>query len=69
MRYITFENVTKEYHTTGENILASNQVYFEIEKGDLYVVLGPSGALDSQTDQIQNEALNDSPIPVEAIAW
>ena len=42
--YITFENVTKEYRTGGERVLAANQVNFEIEKGELCVVLGPSGA-------------------------
>ncbi len=42
--YITFENVTKEYHTGGETVLAANNVCFEMEKGELSVVLGPSGA-------------------------
>ena len=44
MSYITFENVTKEYRTGGERVLAANQVSFEMEKGELCVVLGPSGA-------------------------
>ena len=44
MSYITFENVTKEYRTGGESVLAANRVNFEIEKGELCVVLGPSGA-------------------------
>jgi putative ABC transport system ATP-binding protein len=42
--YITFENVTKEYRTGGESVLAANEVSFEMEKGELCVVLGPSGA-------------------------
>ena len=42
--YITFENVTKEYRTGGESVLAANRVNFEMEKGELCVVLGPSGA-------------------------
>ena len=42
--YITFENVTKEYRTGGESVLAANRVSFEMEKGELCVVLGPSGA-------------------------
>jgi len=42
--YITFENVTKEYRTGGERVLAANNVSFGIEKGELCVVLGPSGA-------------------------
>ena len=44
MSYITFENVTKEYRTGGESVLAANRVNFEMEKGELCVVLGPSGA-------------------------
>ncbi|MCI5957864.1 MAG: ABC transporter ATP-binding protein [Clostridiales bacterium] len=44
MSYITFENVTKEYRTGGESVLAANEVSFEMEKGELCVVLGPSGA-------------------------
>ena len=44
MSYITFENVTKEYRTGGESVLAANDVSFEMEKGELCVVLGPSGA-------------------------
>ena len=42
--YITFENVTKEYRTGGGRVLAANNVSFGIEKGELCVVLGPSGA-------------------------
>ena len=42
--YITFENVTKEYRTGSERVLAANNVNFEMEKGELCVVLGPSGA-------------------------
>jgi len=42
--YITFENVTKEYRTGGERVLAANNVSFVMEKGELCVVLGPSGA-------------------------
>ena len=44
MSYITFENVTKEYRTGGERVLAANHVSFVMEKGELCVVLGPSGA-------------------------
>ena len=44
MSYISFEDVTKEYHTGGETVMAANHVSFEIEKGELCVVLGPSGA-------------------------
>ncbi len=44
MSYIAFENVTKEYHTGDSVVLAANEVSFVIEKGELCVVLGPSGA-------------------------
>ena len=44
MSYISFENVTKEYHMGSVSVLAADQVSFEIEKGELCVVLGPSGA-------------------------
>ena len=44
MSYITFENVTKEYRTGGEIVRAANCVSFDMEKGELCVVLGPSGA-------------------------
>ncbi len=44
MSYITFKNVTKEYRS-GENVVkAADNVSFGIEKGELCVVLGPSGA-------------------------
>lgn len=42
--YISFENVCKEYKTGGESVLAADHVSFEMEKGELAVVLGPSGA-------------------------
>lgn len=44
MGYITFEHVTKEYQTGDSIVLAADNVSFEIEKGELCVVLGPSGA-------------------------
>lgn len=44
MSYISFEEVTKEYKTGDEIVLAADHVSFEIEKGELCVVLGPSGA-------------------------
>ena len=44
MPYIKFENVVKEY-TMGEvKIKALNETNFEIEKGELVVIVGPSGA-------------------------
>lgn len=44
MSYITFKNVTKEYRSGANTVLAADNVSFEIEKGELCVVLGPSGA-------------------------
>jgi len=44
MAYITFKNVVKEY-TMGEvTIKALDNTNFEIEKGELVVIVGPSGA-------------------------
>ncbi len=44
MGYIEFNNVTKEY-TMGEiKIKALNNTNFSIEKGELVVIVGPSGA-------------------------
>ena len=44
MAYIEFKNVVKEY-TVGENkIRALDDTNFEIEKGELVVIVGPSGA-------------------------
>ena len=44
MAYIAFEDVCKEYPTAGAPVRAADHVNFEIEKGELCVVLGPSGA-------------------------
>ncbi len=44
MAYIAFEDVCKEYPTAGEPVRAADHVNFEIEKSELCVVLGPSGA-------------------------
>ena len=44
MSYISFENVCKDYGTGDQTVHAADHVSFEIEKGELCVVLGPSGA-------------------------
>lgn len=44
MAYLSFQDVSKEYQTGGVPVLAANHVCFEVEKGELCVVLGPSGA-------------------------
>ena len=44
MSYIKFENVVKEY-TMGEvKIKDLDKTNFDIEKGELVVIVGPSGA-------------------------
>ncbi len=44
MAYIEFNHVTKEYQTGNTKIKALNDANFTIEKGELVVIVGPSGA-------------------------
>ncbi len=44
MSYIELENVSKEYKMGEVKIVAAHNVSFTIEKGELVVILGPSGA-------------------------
>ena len=44
MPYIEFKNVVKEYKMGEVTIKALNNTNFEIEKGELVVIVGPSGA-------------------------
>ena len=44
MSYIKFENIVKEYKTGDVTIKALDNTNFEIEKGELVVIVGPSGA-------------------------
>ncbi len=44
MSYIEFENITKEYKMGEITIKALNKANFNIEKGELAVIVGPSGA-------------------------
>lgn len=44
MAYIEFNNVVKEYKMGEVSIKALNNTNFEIEKGELVVIVGPSGA-------------------------
>lgn len=44
MAYIEFKNVNKIYQMGEVKIKALNKTNFEIEKGELVVILGPSGA-------------------------
>lgn len=44
MSYIEFNNVCKEYQMGEIVIQALNNTNFKIEKGELVVIVGPSGA-------------------------
>lgn len=44
MSFITFENVEREYHVSGNSIKAVDGISFGIKKGSVNVVLGQSGA-------------------------
>ena len=44
MAYIEFNNVTKEYKTGETSIKALDGASFSVEKGELAVILGSSGA-------------------------
>ena len=44
MAYIEFKNIVKEYKVGEVTIKALNNTNFEIEKGELVVIVGPSGA-------------------------
>ena len=44
MAYIELKNVLKEYVMGEIKIVAAHDVSFEIERGELVVILGPSGA-------------------------
>lgn len=44
MSYIEFDKVTKKYGTSENMILALNNATFSVEKGELTVILGASGA-------------------------
>ena len=44
MSYIEFLNITKEYNTGGNAIFALKDASFSVEKGELAIILGASGA-------------------------
>ena len=44
MAYVEFKNIVKEYKMGEVTIKALNNTNFEIEKGELVVIVGPSGA-------------------------
>ena len=44
MSYIKFENIVREYKTGDVTIKALDNTNFEIEKGELVIIVGPSGA-------------------------
>lgn len=44
MSYIEFQNITREYNTGGNAIFALKDASFSVEKGELAIILGASGA-------------------------
>ena len=44
MSYIEFQNITKEYNTGGNAIFSLKDASFSVEKGELAIILGASGA-------------------------
>ncbi len=44
MAYIEFKNVVKEYKMGEVTIKALDNTNFEVEKGELVIIVGPSGA-------------------------
>ena len=42
--YITVDKVTKIYKSGDISVKASDEVSFEIEKGELVIIVGPSGS-------------------------
>ena len=44
MSYIEFKNVVKEYKMGEVTIKALDNTNFEVEKGELVIIVGPSGA-------------------------
>lgn len=44
MAYIEFNEVTKEYRSESVSIMALHEASFSVQKGELVVILGASGA-------------------------
>lgn len=44
MAFVTFDNVSKTYHSGDVNVNALHDATFEIEKGEICVIVGQSGA-------------------------
>ena len=44
MAYIEVKHSYKRYQVGGTEIVANNDINFEIEKGELVIILGSSGA-------------------------
>lgn len=44
MDLIKVKNLQKEYHVSGETVIAVNNVNFEINKGDIVTIMGASGS-------------------------
>ena len=54
MSYIEFQNITKEYNTGGNAIFALKDASFSVEKGELAIILGASGAGKTRSIVIPN---------------
>lgn len=44
MAFVEFMDVTKQYGSGGQKIMAADGINFEFEKGEFVVIVGPSGA-------------------------
>ena len=56
MAYIEMKNSYKRYKSGQSEIIANNDISFEIEKGELAIILGSSGAGDS--DIMMTDTIN-----------
>lgn len=60
MAFIEFQDVRKVYHMGSVDVTAVDGMTFSVEKGELCVIVGPSGALDYQTGKQILELLQDT---------
>ena len=85
MSYIEFKNVCKDYKMGEVIIHALSNANLSIEKGELVVIVGPSGAgkttalniLGGMADKVikfkngtaEDMIINENPTPIEEIEW
>ena len=60
MSYIEFRDVSKIYTMGQTQIRALDHISFAVEKGELCVIVGPSGALDYNTGKAVLKLLQDT---------